>query len=318
MKVVVTALLIVVIVRSVDWGTLRTHLAGYSPTLIAWVVVLWLVMLVLSVSKWQTLLRVHGLSYRYWTLTRWYTIGNFFNQLLPSMIGGDGYRIYRTLGNGRHRACAVLAVLLERVTGLAALMAMGAVAAGLHWLDTGHRLSGWWAALSLIGGAATVVGGLLVWKLRLVPRLLGQRWCPSAVRSLVLHAGDYARHPGLVLVAIAISFAFQGLRVLVYWLLLWGIGSDVGFGPVLIVSVVTSLVGMLPISLGGIGLVDGSFMELMAMYGVPREVGLSAMLMSRLTVLPVAIVGGVLYAFEPGKAAPPDAGGPGGATLVPR
>jgi uncharacterized membrane protein YbhN (UPF0104 family) len=54
-------------------------------------------------------------------------------------------------------------------------------------------------------------------------------------------------------------------------------------------------VGMVPISLGGLGVVDAAFVQLMAHYGIPTAVAFSAMLLRRVSVLPFALLGGLIY-----------------------
>lgn len=298
-RMAVTSGLLLWIAVSVDWDDFRQRLLLLPPAIIGLVLTIRLCGLFLSSWKWQVLLRVHALTYPYGTLTRWYAIGHFLSQFLPSMIGGDGYRVYKTLGNGRHRACAVLPVFVERASGLLALLFTGTIAALLDWSRSANALSGWVSVVAIALAAGALVGVLLVAALNLVGRVLDWKRCPSAVRSLARHAGDYARHPREIVIATGISFVFQGSRIATFWLLLVGLGQDVGFAQVAVVTAVTTVIGMLPFSLGGIGLVDGSFIVLMTFHGVPEEAGLTVMLITRATALPMAMAGGLLYAFRP-------------------
>ncbi len=73
-----------------------------------------------SVARWRVLLAVQGIrprfSYLYWS----FMIGVFFNQLLPTTIGGDVARYQYTAAGGR--GAALSAVLLDRVFGTVSLM----------------------------------------------------------------------------------------------------------------------------------------------------------------------------------------------------
>ncbi|MEM6457951.1 MAG: lysylphosphatidylglycerol synthase transmembrane domain-containing protein [Planctomycetota bacterium] len=297
MKLIVTVGLIAAIVRHVEWAGFARYVGDYPVWLIAAVVGLWAAMMLPSVEKWRALLAVHGLRYPFGRLLRWYFIGSFYNQVLPTMVGGDAYRVLKTLDNGRHRACAVLPVFIERVTGLSSLVAMGAAAAAWDWAETGHAVSGVSAVAGAGFVAAVAVGGA-VWARGWLGGLAARRWCPGPVRSLVRYGDDLRRRPGVLLYTVGLSVAFHLMRVLIFWLLLWGIGADVGFGRVTVVAAATMVIGMLPISLGGWGLVDGAFLVLMEAYGVPAEAGLTAALMSRVTVVWVALAGGLMALFE--------------------
>ena len=78
------------------------------------------------------------------------------------------------------------------------------------------------------------------------------------MRSLHEHSADYFTHPQQIVVAAVISFVFHAMRVMVYWLFLFGLGYETSFFAVAVVTAATTVIGMLPISLGGYGLVDGS------------------------------------------------------------
>jgi len=77
-----------------------------------------------SCLKWQFILNVRGIEVRIASLMRFYTIGYFFNNFLPSSFGGDAARSF-LLGRriGSHVE-SVAAVILERLTGLATLIAL--------------------------------------------------------------------------------------------------------------------------------------------------------------------------------------------------
>ncbi len=300
LKFVVTTLLIGWIVTQVEWNDFIENMKHYTWGPIAVVVFLWWAMLLPSVWKWQMLLRVHGLKYGFWLLYKWYMVAAFFNQFLPSMIGGDGYRIYQTLGNGKHRACAVLPVFVERATGLSALLIMGTIGAGLDYAASGNEFSFWSLIVGLGWVAGMVVGGVC-WFAGWFNKVAQLKFCPSPVRSLIRHADDYNRQFGKVVWSLVLSFWFHVMRILIFWLLVRGVGFDVSFSQVAVVAAATMVIGMLPISLGGWGLVDGSFMVMMGFYGVSPEAGLTATLMSRVTVVWVAIIGGILLAMDRGK-----------------
>ncbi|MEM7624433.1 MAG: lysylphosphatidylglycerol synthase transmembrane domain-containing protein [Planctomycetota bacterium] len=313
-KLVVTVGLIGWILTQVDWVEFWNHLVSFQWWVIAVVMLIWALALSVSVVKWQQLLRVHGLHYPLGLLHRWYFISYFLSQFLPSIIGGDAFRIYKTLQNGKHRACAVLPVFVERASGLLALLMLGAVSAVIDWQATGREFSFWATVVSAAGAAAGVLGLVVVGGSRLDRRLVTWKRCPSALRSLHEHSADYFTHPRQIIIAAVISFVFHAMRVMVYWLFLFGLGYETSFFAVAVVTAATTVIGMLPISLGGYGLVDGSFMACMVFYGVPTEVGLTVMLMTRVTSLPVAVVGGVLYSLERsgdhGPAARAEAGRP--------
>jgi len=299
-KLVVTAALCAYIVTQVDWGDFWARVRNIHWGWIAVVLVLWQVCLSVSAVKWQQLLKVHGAHYGLWQLHRWYYTSFFLSQFLPSMIGGDAYRIWKTYDNPRGRVAAFLAVFVERATGLLALVFLGYLAAAAYWLTmpgdaAGYELSKWGAVIGtacLIAGAAAAAVG---WTLKLHLRLAEHKWCPKPITTLIHYAGDYKHHPMRCAAVVVISFVFHGTRIGNYIVMFYALGVTAGALSVTIATAATTVLGMLPITLGGIGLVDGSFMELMYVYGVARAAGITVALLTRVTIIPLALAGAVMY-----------------------
>ena len=113
LRLLVTVVLCLWIFYEVDWKEFWSQLLRINLIVVILVVLLRFFSAWLSAVKWQQLLAVHELSYPLWRLTRWYFISLFLTQFLPSLIGGDAYRIYKTYRNPRAPACAVLAVAVN-------------------------------------------------------------------------------------------------------------------------------------------------------------------------------------------------------------
>jgi glycosyltransferase 2 family protein len=89
-------------------------------------------------------LSIHRVPFEFRTLQKYYFIAMFFNNFLPSTIGGDSYRVIKTMHNPRSRSSAVIAVLMERLTGLAALLLLGYLGAIVEYLRRAMMCPGWW------------------------------------------------------------------------------------------------------------------------------------------------------------------------------
>src|SRR4051812_46675083 len=64
-----------------------------------------------SVSRWRLLLRTRGVDVPLGSLVRAFLVGVFFNNLLPSTIGGDAVRAWESSRAGADRSTAVAVVL---------------------------------------------------------------------------------------------------------------------------------------------------------------------------------------------------------------
>jgi uncharacterized protein (TIRG00374 family) len=294
-QLVATVILCTWIFTLVDWTQIWILLRESNLWLILVVVTLRFLSVTISAYKWQQLLAVHYIYYRLGQLQRWYLVGTSMNYFLPTSIGGDGYRIYKTLNNPKGKACAVLAIFIERVTGLAALLLLGYVAAFVNYVRDNDELS---RGLVILGTAGIVLVFVIGWglvKWRLAQKLERKKFCPRPLASLIRFMGDFRQHPRRIALVSGVSFIFQTIYILNYWLIIYSLSGAVDFAHVTMALAMAQTLGLLPISLGGLGVIDASFIYVMRYYGLSLEMGLSTMLVSRVLALPLTLLGACIY-----------------------
>jgi glycosyltransferase 2 family protein len=301
-KVVVTSGLVVWIALNTNWSRFGRTVVEADPRLFWLSVALMPLSYILSAYKWQLLLAIHGVRVPWLRLLRYYLVATFYNNFLPSSIGGDGYRIYKTLDNPRSRAVAVLSVFVDRLSGIFGLLiVLVAAAAVVVWRrDGGDELS---RVVLMAGGA--VVAGVLVTiavlaRTRIIGRSVRHPRCPAKLRALWEYQRDYLRHPGLGAAAVAVTFVFHANQILFCWLLVKAMpgGASAEVVEIAIIQGLTAIVGILPITINGLGLMDGSFSGLSAYYGIAFETGLAAMLVIRTFQIVVSILGAYVHVTE--------------------
>jgi glycosyltransferase 2 family protein len=295
-KVVVACVLLAVLALGVDWSELPEHLLKLDWRLGFFAMLVVAAELPVNATKWGWSLRLHDVRFPWLYLFRTGCFGFFFNNFLPSAIGGDVYRILRTAGaveSGRSRA--VSAVLVERVIGLIAMLLNGL--AGALLLMKSHALAAWYVELAVAGiGGSLIVGGL-VWAGLF--RGLQQRLASVAFLAPVwanLRRIGRPRFEWLPL--IAASFLFQFMAAAVVYLAFWGIGESVPVSAALLITAAAGIASVLPISISGIGVVEGSIAGAALALGVSYEGGVLAAIVIRLVVLPVSAACGLLYLTE--------------------
>ena len=110
-------------------------------------------MLLVSAWRWRLLLQVQTVDVSLTTLTKSFLVATFFNNFLPSNIGGDVVRVADTAPFAGSKTLATTVVLLDRILGLVALLAVAAIASALA-ASVGIRLWGMgyvWLALVGLG-----------------------------------------------------------------------------------------------------------------------------------------------------------------------
>ena len=77
--------------------------------------------------RWQLLTQAYGLKVNYLKLVIFYFIGFFFNNFLPTSIGGDLGRAYYLAQKSGDRSASIGTVFLERMIGLLATLSLASV-----------------------------------------------------------------------------------------------------------------------------------------------------------------------------------------------
>jgi uncharacterized protein (TIRG00374 family) len=259
--------------------------------------------------RWRALAKLHNADPRLSYLFLSYMVANFFNNFLPSTIGGDIVRMYDTWRSGASKAGAAATIFVERVLVVLALALLAAV--GIFLLGVGDFLSSelqWLVGILIIGLLSIVV--LLfyppAWWTQLIQRFADSSVTPvSRVAEIVLRvSGEFQGARKTLALALFLSFLVQGNVILEYYLI--GVAIGIDLHPTIFVAIVplALVMIMLPVSINGIGLREGVFTVLFGLFGVGVA---SALLFSWIFyALFVAhgILGGIVYIFRKDRLPP--------------
>jgi hypothetical protein len=225
----------------------------------------------ISAYRWQLFLNVKNIHVKVSKLFSFYMVGMFLNNFLPGAVGGDvvkTYDLYKYTNKGNY---SVVSVFLERFTGLIGLALIAVVAAiiGFQKLSTPVILLSVWGTAFLLTFIVLMIWYEPLYQLskRLIFVLL-----PSALHSKFdsLHMAlySYKNHMGTIWYAVAISTVLQLLFALYYAIAAYALGINVDLVYFIIFLPIITIVTMIPISLGGLGIREGMMVLLFHHVGV--------------------------------------------------
>ncbi len=271
------------------WGTLRTAdlfwLAGGALFVV--------VAMLISAWKWQLLLVAQGVSVPVQALFGSYLVGLFFNNFLPSNIGGDVVRVHdvaKRTGQGSAVAASVIAERLLAGVALA-LTAAGALLFSAEYTSQVGPSIG--LALLVFAGLIALVmsSGVRRWLERTLPA--GRAQVLTRVAS---DMSDALRNRAVVLRVLVLSFVFQAAVVLVAWAGFVAIGVPVSLQACFLFIPIISAIQLVPVSLNGLGVREGAYVLFFGSIGVGRIEAAAASLLFGLLVAGVSLTGGALFA----------------------
>ena len=122
LKLVVTTGLLVYLVRKVSIGPALAQMATMRPAAAIGAAILVLLQLALGSVRWQLISGLLQAPMHLGRAFKFTLIGQFFNQVLPTALGGDAVRAWLASRDGAPLGRAIRAVVCDRVVGLVALL----------------------------------------------------------------------------------------------------------------------------------------------------------------------------------------------------
>lgn len=251
--------------------------------------------------RWRLLLGAVEMRRPFLDVLRIVWIGLFFNQVLPSSVGGDAVRVWYLRRTGTTLSDAFLGVMAERVVQVLGLVLL--IAAGLPALSAllaGHPLT---VVVPLLVVALLTAVGAVLW-LDKLPAAVG-RWPGMATlgRLAAMLRGLFAR-PATLLPLLALSVAGHALLVLAVYVLAAGLGLSLTVGQAFVLVPLAMFVTLIPVSIAGWGVREGALAAGFSLVGIPLEAAVVVSVLFGFAVILQGLPGGALWIMA-GGARPP-------------
>ena len=298
-KVLVSVGLLYLLFRRVDvsrlWDVARQASIGWLATAL----LLYLAMILASTWRWRVLLRAQHVELPYSVLTQSFLVATFFNNFLPSNIGGDVIRITDTAKVAGSRTLATTVVLIDRGLGLLGLALMAATGASLmHHMVVGRVGPAiLWAGFGV--GAMVATPALLfpeaATRLLQPLRVFHKEWVDARLAKLTFALTKFKETPAALAECFAGAVVVQTILVGFYVAIARSMHIPVGFAELAVIVPVSFIVQMVPVSLNGFGVREATFGFYFTRLGLPLESALLVSFMGAALIMLFSLTGGVAY-----------------------
>ena len=293
LKIGVTTGLIYLLIDSIDVRSVAQRIADASLTWFAAALLLFAFLVTAGVTRWWLILRAVTPGMNFPSATRLTLIGLFFNQTLPSSIGGDALRVFYAWREGIEPGRAFNTVMLDRVAGLIVLVVMAtAILPVLETrLDDPLALAGL-RILIATGWVGAI--GLFVFDNALTRRFERYRIAAFAL-ELSRDARRVACRPMLALGVIASAAFVHIVTVAILWCLDRAMGGAAPYTVYFLAMIPTQLVVSIPITIAGWGLREKSLVILLGGLGIAAEHAASVSILYGIVLLVGGLPGGLIW-----------------------
>ncbi len=291
-RFVVTAGLLALLVARVDPGQLGAVLAHGSLLPFVMALVALVAAIPVNALRWRLILAGNR-SPGWTTLLKVLWLGLFFNQVLPSGVGGDAMRAWRCRRLGIGLGVAVRSILLDRACGYGVLVAL--YAACLPALLRVIREPLQQRTLVGVFGAAAV-GLVALFVLDRLPAGMVRLRAVQPFAELSRDARRIVLDPQRIVGLLLLSSVGIGLSILSIELVASSVGIAIPFVEWLMIVPPVTFIQLLPVSLAGWGVREAALVVILAAFGIPAATALAASLAIGISLLVVALPGGLIWA----------------------
>jgi len=235
-----------------------------------------------STTRWKYL--IDHSKVKYWYLFKLYFIGNYFNNFLPSSIGGDVYKILKLkniIGDG---ATATAATFMERFTGLLALAVMASIA-----LTFTSFFPAYYGILLLI----IFVGGFFI-GLFILNKF--HKMHPKLEKFYIVFL-SFKDKKDIVIKAFLLSFLVQMFSVLTQLMVVKSLGINISTVYAFFAFPISGFISFFPISFNGVGVQEAMYIKLLGFVGVSASLAVTASLTYFIIRVVSSLLGAVFYYF---------------------
>ena len=306
-KVAVSLALLAYLFSITDLAALKERIRTGDTFLLVLAMALYGLIIAISIWRWKLLLHTQGYRASTGHLSASYLVATFFNNFLPSNIGGDVIRVRDSSKLTGSTTTSVAVVVIDRILGFGALYAL-AVGAYLAGGPSVRSLAGALPALIALG----VIFGLLAYiffrpgTARRAMAALGLGripWARSQFEVVQNAVHVYREEVAAVWTALLGSIALQTLVVYYYYNIARSLRIPLPLSACFLMVPLCSLVQALPISFNGWGVRESVFIVYFAQVGLPRESAMAFSLVGAGLMVLLSLSGAVVWTSR-GDAAP--------------
>lgn len=230
-------------------------------------------------------------------------MGFFFNNLLPTHIGGDIYKIFYLRKRNISLGEAAALITLDRITALGVILFSGLSVIIIQFDYLANIIQ----EKQIPFYINTRIG--LIALLLLIPLIIFLFFCiksdyifsklktECAAAIHILKKMPYFQYMKIILLSL-VTFI---LRIFKFYFFILCLKESIPLANLIIVVLMVNIFPLLPVSIGGLGVLEGTLFLGLTFFGVSETVAVSAALINRFTAWILALSGGILYLGNYGK-----------------
>lgn len=267
-KLLISVAIIFLIMRKIDERLLLKLIIEANPLWLVWTIIWFILSKIISANRFNVLLKTQDIDISPRQNLKFYWLGMYYNLLLPGGISGDGYKIKILMDAFQKPFRSLFTItLLDRITGVMALIQLGFLLLPCVPGFDVHRFP---CILAFIVSIGIVF---------LIYRWLGVRVFSVWRKTLLL------------------SWGVQASQIIAALGLLLALGLTAQWAEYLELFLISSVIAMIPITIGGAGARELTFLYGSQFLDVDAEKAVAIGFLFYLISTAVSLAG-ILFSFH--------------------
>ena len=312
-KIAVSIALLGYLLSTTDLDALQRRVRAGDTFLLALAMALYAAILAISTWRWRVLLEAQGYTIPLAHLSGSYLVATFFNNFLPSNIGGDVVRVRDSSRLTGSTTTSLAVVAIDRILGLGALYVLALVA----FLTGGPMVRALAGARSVLLALGLVFGGLayVFFRPGIARRVVSASgltrlpWALKRFETVQSAVHVYRAQMHAVWMAFLGSVALQAIVVYYYFTVARALRIPLPLSACFLMVPLCTLVQTVPISFNGWGIRESVFILYFRQVGLGRDSALAFSLVGAGLIVLMSLSGAIVWTAR--EAAPAPAPPPG-------
>lgn len=220
-------------------------------------------------------------------LMKQYFIASFFNNFLPTAIGGDGVRVFLVSKFGISKTDTALFIIMERLIGFYSLIIIAFLSC-FFWKVPQQIKT---LILVMTCGYTLMLMIILLPKSNQLLEKLNINFIKKITKNIRLINNNF----NIIILTLLFSFFYQFISVIISFFVAEAINLEISMTVFLTFVPLVCFFTMIPISFGGVGLREVSFVYLLSLINISNENSLMISLGTYLTLIISGIIGMIYF-----------------------
>ncbi|OQX95491.1 hypothetical protein B6I21_05155 [candidate division KSB1 bacterium 4572_119] len=302
-KTVISVALIYYILSKTNLGEIWTSVKGADPWILLLSFSLHAVGYYASAYRWRILALAQNMDMPVSYLVNSYAVAMFFNNILPTTIGGDMVRAYDSWRKGFPKMKSIATVGVERFIGLFALVVFAIIAVALtREINTRVPMLWLWVVICFVLMWVVLQGIFLQQgKAKVLTKILNLPGFSLFKKFVNKFADAFVSFRGKnkeLVYSLALSLLLQINVIFHYYLISEALGLEIPFIKFWVIIPIALFVQMVPLSINGIGIRENLYVFFLGLYGASAASAIAFSWIAYAMILILGVFGGILYIFR--------------------